>query len=118
SAALLLVILFLPGGLVSLVPSRIFNRANQKMVDRAKADSKALLPTSAIKSDQKNAIVHLDKVSKHYGGVKAVQGVSLEVFEGQVVGLIGPNGAGKTTVVNLISGLIKPTSGLVRTFDL
>lgn len=49
----------------------------------------------------------------HFDGVKAVDGVSLSVSSGEVVGLIGPNGSGKTTTLNLISGMLKPTSGTI-----
>src|SRR3712207_7300007 len=45
------------------------------------------------------------------GGVHAVRGIDLEIRSGEVVGLIGPNGAGKTTLVNMISGLVPPSSG-------
>ena len=48
-----------------------------------------------------------------FGGVQAVRGVSLDVRQGQIVGIIGPNGAGKTTVLDLISGFVPPTSGKV-----
>jgi branched-chain amino acid transport system ATP-binding protein len=50
-------------------------------------------------------------LKKHFGGVTAVDGVNLEIQEGQVVGLIGPNGAGKTTCFNLITGLYTPDAG-------
>jgi branched-chain amino acid transport system ATP-binding protein len=50
-------------------------------------------------------------MSKSFGGVCAVNAVSLEVADRQIVGLIGPNGAGKTTLFNLISGLLVPDSG-------
>jgi len=55
----------------------------------------------------------LDNVARHFGGVPAVDGVSLQVPAGQITGLIGPNGAGKTTVVNLITGILHLTHGRV-----
>jgi len=55
----------------------------------------------------------LKDLARSFGGVKAVDGVSFEVAPGEVHGLIGPNGAGKTTVLNLISGLLRPTSGTI-----
>ncbi len=48
---------------------------------------------------------------KAFGGLHAVDGVSLDVEEGRLIGIVGPNGSGKTTLFNLISGAIKPTSG-------
>jgi len=56
-------------------------------------------------------MLELNKVSKNFGGLKALSGVSLTVQEGEFVGLIGPNGSGKTTLFNIISGHLKATSG-------
>jgi branched-chain amino acid transport system ATP-binding protein len=56
----------------------------------------------------------IEGVSKSFGGVQAVDSVSLTIKKGQVFGLIGPNGAGKTTTFNMISGLVSPDSGSVR----
>jgi ABC-type branched-subunit amino acid transport system ATPase component len=56
-------------------------------------------------------LLRLDNVQRHFGGVRAVDGVSLEVEQGSIYGLIGPNGAGKTTLVNVITGYVPFQSG-------
>jgi branched-chain amino acid transport system ATP-binding protein len=61
-------------------------------------------------------LLEVQNLSKHFGGVRAVQNVSFAVRPGEIVGLIGPNGAGKTTLVNLISGFHRASGGAVR-FD-
>jgi branched-chain amino acid transport system ATP-binding protein len=58
-------------------------------------------------------VLELDNLAKHFGGVRAVDGVSLNVSAGEVLGLIGPNGSGKSTMVNLICGLFPLTAGRV-----
>jgi len=59
------------------------------------------------------SLLKVERLSKSFGGLQAVADLSFEVAEGQILGIIGPNGAGKTTAVNLVSGVIKPTSGQV-----
>ena len=56
-------------------------------------------------------------VSRHFGGIKAVDQVSLRVRRGEIVGLIGPNGAGKTTLFNLVAGTAKPSGGEIVLHD-
>jgi branched-chain amino acid transport system ATP-binding protein len=60
---------------------------------------------------EEESLLHLDSVTKKFGGLVAVDNVSFEVEEGQIVGLIGPNGAGKTTIFNLITGIYPPDAG-------
>lgn len=60
-----------------------------------------------------NAILSCKDVSINFGGVKAVQNVTLDIEKGSITSIIGPNGAGKTTFFNIISGVYKPTSGKV-----
>jgi branched-chain amino acid transport system ATP-binding protein len=62
------------------------------------------------------ALLSLNDVSRRFGGLNAVDGVSLTVDQGEIIGLIGPNGAGKTTLINLITGVHPATRGRVR-FD-
>lgn len=59
-------------------------------------------------------LLQIDAMYKSFGGLKAVQNVSLSVREGQLSALIGPNGAGKTTLFALMSGFLRPDTGLVR----
>ncbi|MEI6757202.1 MAG: branched-chain amino acid ABC transporter ATP-binding protein/permease [Chlorobium sp.] len=58
--------------------------------------------------------LHVSDLCKSFGGVRAVDNVTVEIKQGETLGLIGPNGSGKTTVVNLISGLYTPDSGSVK----
>lgn len=58
-------------------------------------------------------ILRLDNITMQFGGVVAVDNLSLEVNEGEIVALIGPNGAGKTTAFNTITGVYEPTNGMV-----
>ena len=61
-------------------------------------------------------VLETKNLTKQFGGLTAVNAVSMTIYQGDVVGLIGPNGAGKTTFVNAISGLNPPTSGKVILF--
>ncbi|MEZ7606185.1 MULTISPECIES: ABC transporter ATP-binding protein [unclassified Streptococcus] len=59
------------------------------------------------------ALLEVKKLTKNFGGLTAVSDVSLELNEGELVGLIGPNGAGKTTLFNLLTGVYEPSEGTV-----
>jgi branched-chain amino acid transport system ATP-binding protein len=58
-------------------------------------------------------MIRVDDLHMHFGGIRAVDGASIEIAKGSITGLIGPNGAGKSTLFNVIAGLYKPTSGHV-----
>ncbi len=62
----------------------------------------------------KMALLQVDRLTKHFGGLAAVQDVSFHVDPREIVSLIGPNGAGKTTIFNLVSGVYRPDSGDIR----
>src|SRR5215467_5611537 len=61
-----------------------------------------------------SAILEVANLHKRFGGIAAVNGVSFDVREGEILGIIGPNGSGKSTLFNCILGQLKPTAGEVR----
>jgi branched-chain amino acid transport system ATP-binding protein len=60
------------------------------------------------------AILELDKVEKHFGGLAAVDGVTMKADDGEILAIVGPNGAGKSTLLKMIVGLEVPTAGTIR----
>ncbi len=61
-----------------------------------------------------SSVLSVKALSKTYANIAAVDGVSFEVGDGEIVGLLGPNGAGKTTIISVILGVLDPTAGFVR----
>src|SRR5271154_6134577 len=64
-------------------------------------------------SEPTSALLQVDGLRKSFGGLVAVNDISLAVSAGEVLGLIGPNGSGKTTLLNLIAGSIRPDAGTI-----
>ncbi len=64
------------------------------------------------------SLIVTQNLSKNYGGVRALEDLSLEVRRGEIVGLLGPNGAGKTTAIHILLGLLTPSSGSASVFGL
>jgi len=65
-----------------------------------------------------SAVIHTEGLSKRYGSTTALDGLDLDVRQGEVFGYLGPNGAGKTTTISVLLGLVVATSGVARLFDL
>jgi branched-chain amino acid transport system ATP-binding protein len=71
---------------------------------------------AAILPDPASPILEVAGLSKHYSGLVALSGYRLDLAPRSIHGVIGPNGAGKTTLFNLLSGMVRPTSGTIRLF--
>ncbi len=99
------------GFLRSLAGVRNLWRPRADLVERTvgSLDGLVAIPPPA----QRNSL-RLDDVKMYFGGVKAIDGVSIVVEPGQVHGLIGPNGSGKSTLVNVVTGVYSPTGGEIR----
>lgn len=103
------VVVGLPDGLMGFAArylTKLFKIDPPALPDASSLDD--VLP--AQQSDGK-PLLELKNLKRYFGGVKAVDDLSMTVYKGQVHGLIGPNGSGKSTAVNVISGLYTPTSG-------
>jgi len=72
------------------------------------------LPRFLVASEKRDEVLQIEAISKHFGGIRAVERASLAVRAGEIHALIGPNGAGKTTLFNLATGMFPPDAGSVR----
>ena len=109
-AILILVILFIPNGLLgNWARSQAKNNA-RRIVESLK-DLKRTVPAVIAKSDQRTVLLQTRGLSKSFSGIKALQDLDLEIYEGEILGLLGPNGSGKSTFINVISGHFAATSG-------
>jgi branched-chain amino acid transport system permease protein len=122
AAGIVIVMIFMPGGIASLVRALPIS---QRLRDWWQSGAAATLQVaSAGTGTQATAffktppvaltdgpLLTLKGLAKHFGGLKAVDGVDLEVRRGEIHALIGPNGSGKTTIINMLSGLYVPTAG-------
>jgi branched-chain amino acid transport system permease protein len=104
---LLVIVLAVPGGIADLLDYK--NRRPLKQ-HRQIAPRPELLP-QLLGEQRDKAAIGLSDIALSFGGVRAIDGLSLEIRSGEVHGLIGPNGSGKTTALNVISGYYAPSSG-------
>ncbi|MFI4986238.1 MAG: ATP-binding cassette domain-containing protein [Alphaproteobacteria bacterium] len=114
---LLLLLIFLPRGIVGAV-ARVWRPARAQNDDRGTEDGQRPLASTdssgASAAPASEVLLEIADLSISFGGLSALQDVSLALNSNEVLGLIGPNGAGKTTLFNIISGIYRPDSGTVR----
>jgi branched-chain amino acid transport system permease protein len=107
-AAVILIMVFLPDGLWGFVDERMRGRAKSIEYE---VPPLPLLSRSAAANAQRVLVV--EGLAKHFGGLRALDGVDLAVRRGSVHALIGPNGSGKSTFINVVTGLYRPTHGKI-----
>jgi branched-chain amino acid transport system permease protein len=110
-AAVILIMVFMPDGIWGFVTGLW-----RKLVPVRPLSIKSIAPlplTRQKAEDDGSVILAVKGLSKHFGGLKAVDGVDLSVQRNQVHALIGPNGSGKTTLLNVLNGIFKPTKGSI-----
>ena len=107
-AAVILIMVFLPDGLWGFVAERMRRRA--RPITTA-APPLPLLSRTGGETEEK--VLDVRGLAKHFGGLKALDGVDLAVRRGTVHALIGPNGSGKSTFINVVTGLYRPTAGRI-----
>jgi branched-chain amino acid transport system permease protein len=112
---LLLVVVALPGGLIEAL-ERLLGRLWAPPPERLPEPLKPPLPLPPARcpAQSDRPLLEITGLTRGFGGVRALSGVSLSVRAGEVVGLIGPNGSGKTTLVNAVTGIFPPESGDIR----
>lgn len=115
---LLLTLLLLPDGIVGALgrlTKAIGGRKAKATTVTTQASEQAPLPDFL---RTQGATVTVENLAVHFQGVKAVDGISLQIKAGEVHGLIGPNGSGKSTTINAITGIYRPTAGKIGLGDL
>ncbi|SDC33898.1 branched-chain amino acid ABC transporter ATP-binding protein/permease [Belnapia rosea] len=107
AALLLVIVLAMPGGIAALIDRSSRRPLPEDRTIRPRAEALATL----IGERGERAVLSLRGIVLAFGGVRAIDGLDLDLRQGEVHGLIGPNGSGKTTTLNVISGYYRPQAG-------
>ncbi len=126
SAGIVAVMIFMPGGIASLVRGFALSQRLRDWWQSASTATRQVAATASVsdsaaflkafvtaKAGGNGNLLTVKGLAKHFGGLKAVDGVDMEVRRGEIHALIGPNGSGKTTIINMLSGLYVPTAGQI-----
>ncbi len=105
---LLFALYFMPGGVMGLLSSKFGRRKTRAAAPVAPPHPTQIGPRGA------GELLAVQNVSKSYGGVKPAQDITFRLQRGHIHALIGPNGAGKSTMINILTGVVEPTSGSVK----
>ncbi len=112
--AIILVVLLVPQGLFIAIMDWVRGRRPATQLVRQNApNAPVVIADNQAPMDGSQSVLSVDAVNVRFGGVHALQDVSLDVKQNEILGIIGPNGAGKTTLFNVLSGLQSHTSGSV-----
>jgi branched-chain amino acid transport system permease protein len=111
-ALLLFALYVMPNGAAGLF-GRLFAGKAAAAPPRPAAQEAAATTLVTRETDRSKPLLDVNSVSKNFGGVRPAQDVTFQLQHGHVHALIGPNGAGKTTMINMISGVISPSSGRI-----
>ena len=107
---LIAVILFIPNGLLGNFARLRAKKNSQKIVDTLK-NTYTQSPMKEVQQPTSQVLLQTHGLSKSFSGVKALQNLDLDIYQGEILGLLGPNGSGKSTFINVISGHFAATGG-------
>jgi branched-chain amino acid transport system permease protein len=109
--AIIAVVMLAPEGILPWLSRRFSREPARRPRTATPADAE---PAKArVRGETGPVVLQVEGLSKHYGGLKAVQDASFEVRQGEILGVIGPNGAGKSTLFNLLNRIVPPSAGRV-----
>ena len=111
--AIVAVILLAPEGVFWKIKDILLRRRLRKAPQVARASAVVTALPARDRSLETKIAFEVRNASKSFGGLKAVRDVSIQVMQGEILGIIGPNGAGKTTLFNLLNGFIRPDQGQI-----
>ena len=113
---ILFVVYYLPEGIVGFMSQLWARRGKALAIDPTLANAPETQAITVQASSQSNAdaLLSVESILMQFGGLKAIDGVSLSVKPGTIHGLIGPNGSGKSTMMNVLTGIYIPTAGAIR----